>query len=339
MKHSFGSDNHSGIAPEILQAISRANEGFQIAYGDDTITQECSQIFNKLFGKEVSSYFVFNGTGANSLSIRATSQSFNAILAPHTAHINVDECGAPEKMSGAKIIPIQATNGKISPADVKPHLTGFGFQHHSQVNLLSISQPTEYGTLYSKEEIESLAELIHSYGGYIHVDGSRIANAIEATGISAEQMLTETGVDVLSFGGTKNGLMIGEAVIFLNPKLAENFSYLRKQGCQLFSKSRFIAAQFVEYLSNSLYLKLASHSNNMAKILARELNKFEDVTISKPVETNAVFAILPKEKSAKLLEKHMFYYWDETAGEIRLMCSFNTTQEDIDNFINDYKSL
>lgn len=339
MKHSFGSDNHSGVHPLIINALIEANNGFQIAYGDDDYTKLVENHFKVLFGDEASVFFAFNGTGANTLSIRALTNSFNSVLCPESAHINVDECAAPEKLTGCKLIPLKPINGKVTPEIVEKELKGFGFQHHAQVKLLSISQPTELGTLYSISEIQDLGNLMHRHNCYLHIDGSRIANAAAALGVSFRKMITDTGVDVLSFGGTKNGMMLGEAVVILKRNLADNFLYMRKQSAQLYSKSRFIAAQFLEYFKDDLYLKLASHSNTMAKYLDIRLKEIEWIKISRPVETNAVFAFMPEKAYNQIVKKHFFYVWDEETFEVRLMCSFNTQKEDIDDFINDLKNL
>lgn len=339
MKHSFGSDNHSGAAPEIMQAIIDANIEFQVAYGEDEYTTSAIKTFKKVLGDEAIPFFVFNGTGANILALKALTKSYNSILCPENAHINVDECGAPENLTGAKLIPLPAYNGKVSPAEVKRELKGFGFQHHSQPKVLSISQPTELGTLYTPGEIKELADLMHAHNGYLHVDGSRISNAAASLGLPIKKFITDQGVDALSFGGTKNGLLIGEAVIFFREELAENFQYIRKQGAQLFSKNRFIAAQFDAFLKDGLNIRLASHSNSMAKYLQSELKDIKDVIITRPVETNVVFARISNELCEKLMKKHYFYVWDEESGEVRWMCSFNTTKEDIDNFVQDIKSI
>ena len=339
MKHSFGSDNHSGAAPEIIEAIIDANSDFQVAYGDDDYTKKAVQTFKKILGESAIPFFVFNGTGANVLALKALTNTFNSILCPESAHINVDECGAPEKMTGAKLIPLPVIDGKVSPEVVKKELKGFGFQHHSQPKVLSISQPTELGTLYQPAEIKALADLMHEHEGYLHVDGSRISNAAASLGLSIKEFITDQGVDALSFGGTKNGLLIGEAVIFFRKELADNFLYVRKQGAQLFSKNRFIAAQFDAFLKDGLNLRLASQSNSMAKYLENKLKGIKGVIISRPVETNVVFAIIHPDLCEKLMKKHYFYIWDEITGEVRWMCSYNTTKEDIDKFVADIKAL
>jgi len=339
MLHSFGSDNHSGVAPEILEAIINANKDFVVAYGEDEITASANNLLRKQLGEETYPFFVFNGTGANITALKALTNSYNAILCPDTAHINADECAAPEKTTGCKLIPIPNTNGKISVEDVKKELKGFGFQHHAQVKVLAISQPTELGTIYTPAEIKDLADLMHKHNCYLFIDGSRISNASASLNIPIKNFTADLGVDVLSFGGTKNGLLIGEAVIFFKKDLAENFMYIRKQAAQLYSKNRFVAAQFIAYLTDNLNIKLAYHSNNMAKYLEKELMPITQIKVSRPVETNAVFAYVPKDLCAKLQEKHYFYIWDEVTTEVRWMCSFNTRKEDIDLFINDIKSL
>lgn len=339
MDHSFGSDNHSGVAQEIIDAITEANQGFSEAYGQDKLTTKAKEIFKRDFGGNSQAFFVFNGTGANILALKAMTNSYNSILCPNTAHINVDECGAPDKFTGCKIIALPNKNGKVDCNTVKKELKGFGDQHHSQPNVLSISQPTELGTLYTKEEIKSLAELMHSHNGYLHIDGSRISNAAAAMNLPIKEFTADCGADALSFGGTKNGMLIGEAVVFFRKELSENFLYIRKQAAQLFSKNRFIAAQFIAFLENGLNIKLATHSNEMAKYLENELKKIKEVIISRPVETNAVFAIIKPELCKKFQEKQYFYTWDQETGEVRWMCSFNTRKEDIDQFIKDLKGL
>ena len=335
MLHSFGSDNHSGVAPEIIEAIINANKDFSEAYGEDKTTKQANILFKKILGENTESFFVFNGTGANVVALKALTKTHNSILCPETAHINVDECGAPEKATGCKLIPLTAKDGKVTPEEVKKELKNFGFQHHSQVKVLSISQPTELGTLYTPQEIKELADLMHEHNCFLHMDGSRISNASAALGLPIKNFTADSGVDALSFGGTKNGLLIGEAVIFFKKELSEDFLYIRKQNTQLFSKNRFIAAQFIAYLKDGLNIRLAAHSNTMAKYLESTLKEIPEIKISRPVETNAVFAIIPKYLCNELLKKHLFYVWDETTNEVRWMCSFNTTREDVDTFVND----
>lgn len=357
MKHSFGSDNHSGVHPSIMEAIQKENNNFATAYGEDQYTKSVLEKLENLLGGNCTALFVFNGTGANVVSLQGFLKSYNSVLAPVTAHINVDECGAVEKIAASRIIPLEAPNGKVSPAQVMKGLTGFGFQHHAQPKILSISQPTELGTNYTPGEIRELAELMHSHGCYLHVDGSRISNAAESLGLPIKEFISDCGVDVLSFGGTKNGLLMGEAVVVfhrpentrpgqdglpmnnLNMEVAKTLQYYRKQTTQLYSKSRFIAAQFEAYLNDGLYLKLAGQSNAMAKYLAKSLEGIKEVTISRSVDSNAVFAIIPAWLDEELHKKHYYYIWDEDINEVRWMCSFNTSKEDIDEFVADVKSI
>lgn len=338
MKHSFGSDNHSGVHPQILDAIIRTNSEFAVAYGDDEYSQQVLSQIENMLGGECKAMFAVNGTGANILSLANLAHSSDAILCPATAHINCDECGAPEKIIGCKVIPVEHTNGKVSVESVKKHLHGFGEQHHSQPNVLSISQPTELGTLYTVEEIKALADLMHTHNGYLHIDGSRVSNAAAALDIPIKEFTADAGADALSFGGTKNGLLMGEVVVLFKRVSAHRALFLRKQMTQLYSKARFMAAQFDEYLKNDLYLKLASHSNEMAKYLETRLKEIPQIKISRTVETNAVFAYISRELYDKLSEKHMFYIWDEETMEVRWMCSFETDKENIDEFIEDIKN-
>lgn len=342
MKHSFGSDNHSGVHPRILEAIKRVNESiedkFCVGYGEDDFSISVLEQIEKMLGHSAKALFVFNGTGANILALSAIAHSSDAIICASTAHINCDECGAPEKFIGAKLIPIEHKDGKIYPETVKKYLGHYGEQHHSQPKIISISQPTELGTLYKPEEIKALADLIHSVGGYLHIDGSRISNAAAAMNTSIKSITSDLGADALSFGGTKNGLMMGETVVWFEKCDKSKILFLRKQMTQLYSKNRYIAAQFEEYLCNGLNIELASHSNSMAKYLESKLKEIPSIRISRPVETNAVFAYISKELYEHLSQKHMFYIWDEETMEVRWMCSFNTTKQDIDAFIDDIKA-
>ena len=340
LKHSFGSDNHSGVHPLIMKAIEDINHDFNLAYGEDPYTEDVLRNLENLLGGNCKALFVFNGTGANAVALSTFCKTYNSILAPRTAHILVDECGAVEKLSGCKIVPLNCKDGKVTPKDVEAELE-FGDQHHTQPAILSISEPTELGTLYSAAEIKTLADLMHKHGCYLHVDGSRIANAAAALKTPIKNFISDTGADVLSFGGTKNGLLVGEAVVVLNAKknkiFADSLMYYRKQATQLYSKNRFIAAQFEAYLKDDLYLKMASHSNAMAKYLEKRVKEVKCVKISKKVQSNAVFAILPVAVSTKLEKKHFFHVWDKATNEVRWMCAFNTQKSDIDIFIEDLK--
>ncbi len=340
MKHSFGSDNHSGIHPAILKAVENANTAHQVAYGDDEYTAQVQTKFKQLFGEKTEAYFVFNGTAANVLCLKALTDSYHAVICASTAHINVDECGAPERITGCKLLSVDTPDGKLTPELVRPLLHGFGEQHHSQPKVISISQSTEYGTLYRPEEIKALADLAHAYDMYLHIDGARLANAAAALNLPFRAFTVDAGADALSFGGTKNGLMLGEAAVFFRPELARNFLFKRKQHMQLYSKMRFIAAQFDAFLTNELYRDIASQANEKAQLLAKQIKReAPKVHITQPVEVNAVFAVLPEEAIKPLQEKYCFYVWDEAKHEVRWMCSFNTTEADIDEFVQALKTL
>ncbi|MCX6240105.1 MAG: low specificity L-threonine aldolase [Bacteroidia bacterium] len=331
-QRGFASDNNSGIHPEILKALEAANNGHSIGYGDDMWTGEAVGLFKKEFGDETEVFFVLTGTGANILGIQSAIHSFHAVICAETAHIQTDECGAPEKFTGSKLIPIATKNGKITPEQIKKHLHGFGFEHHSQPGLISITQVTELGTVYTVDEIRALADLAHGHGMFLHMDGARISNAAVSLGLPFRTFTKDAGVDILSFGGTKNGMMIGEAVLFFSPGLALNSKYYRKQAAQLYSKMRFVGAQFVPYLRDGIWKINATHSNRMAKILETEVRNLKGVEITQPVDANGVFAIVPKELIPQLQNEYFFYMWDELRGEVRWMTSFDTTEEDILNF-------
>ncbi len=333
---SFGSDNHSGIAPEILAAISAANIDHCEAYGDDKYTAQAKADICRAVGKaDAEVFFVFNGTGANILSLGSAINSFNSIICASTAHINVDECGAPEKILGAKVITVETADGKLSPEIIKPLIHGFGFEHHSQPKIISIAQVTELGTLYTPHEIKALADFAHTYDMYLHVDGARIANAVASSGINLSDMINS--VDVLSFGGTKNGMMCGEAVVILNNELGKYMKYQRKQSMQLYSKMRFVGAQFSAYLKDDLWLRLASNANRMAALLSEEISKLYPIT--QKTEANEVFVKMPKNKYERLLKDYFFYVWDENNDEIRFVCSFDTTREDVEGLISAIRKL
>ncbi|MDA3880577.1 MAG: low specificity L-threonine aldolase [Prolixibacteraceae bacterium] len=337
-KRGFASDNNSGVHPAILNAINNCNNGHVTGYGIDHYTQEAIQEFKKRFGSNSDVYFVFNGTGANVLAISTLAQSFNSVICPSTAHIMVDECGAPEKMSGCKLIPVNTPDGKLTPELIKPHLHGFDFEHHAQPKIISISQVTEMGTLYTVDEIKAITSLAHEYDMYVHMDGARIANAAVTLNLPFKAFTVDAGIDALSFGGTKNGMMMGEAVLFFNKNLSVNTKYMRKQSGQLFSKMRFVAAQFLAYFENDLWKKNATHANQMAALLSKRAKEL-DVQITQKVEANGVFAILDNEFSEKLLQEYFFYPWDENRHEVRWMTSFDTASDDVNHFCDKLKEL
>jgi len=335
----FASDNNSGIHPAIFKAIETANIDHALAYGEDKYTQKAIDIFKNEFGSNTDVFFVFNGTGANVLSLATVTQSFHSVICAETAHIQEDECGAPEKFTGCKVIPVEAKNGKLSPKTLLPHLKGFGFEHHSQPKVIYISQVTEMGTIYTPAEIKKLAQLAHQHNMFLHMDGARIANAAVALNMKFREFTVDCGVDILSFGGTKNGLMLGEAVLFFNPQLSAHTKYIRKQNMQLYSKMRFVSAQFLAYFENDLWKKNAAHANEMAKLLATELSGIPAIKITQPVDANGIFALVPPEIIEPLRKRFFFYTWDEVKSEVRWMTSFDTTEKEIRAFVELIKQL
>lgn len=331
---SFASDNYSGIHPEILTAIQQANTEHSGSYGNDTYTDSAVNKFKEYFGNDIEVFFVYNGTGANVLGLGALTKSFHAIITPELAHINVDESTAPEKFLGCKIIGVPAPSGKLTPETVEARIIRLQDQHHPQAKVISISQSTEYGTVYSLTEIKALSALAKKYHMFLHMDGSRISNAAVSLELDFRSFTKDAGVDVLSFGGTKNGMMLGEAVVFFNQQLATDFKYSRKQGMQLHSKMRFISAQFEALLSTNLWKRNAAHANEMAKKLEKRLRAIPSVTITQPVDANGVFAILPKTSIEKVQQEIFFYVWNEKTNECRFMCSFDTSEKDVERLAN-----
>ncbi|NPA35283.1 MAG: low specificity L-threonine aldolase [Chlorobi bacterium] len=335
----FASDNNAGVHPEILKALSEVNTGHTVGYGDDKYTAIARDKFKEVFGEDVEFYPVYNGTGANVVSIQTLIRPFNAVICTDVSHIYVDECGAPEKHSGAKLLPVKTKDGKLTMDLIKQHMHGFGFEHHSQPKMVSITQVSELGTVYTIDEIKAIADYVHSHDMYLHMDGARISNAAVSLGCTLKEMTFDAGVDVLSYGGTKNGMMFGEAVVFANAKLAENVKYIRKQSTQLHSKMRYTSAQFTALLSNELWKRNAEHSNKMAAKLAEKIAEIPQVKITQKVQANGVFCIVPPELIEPLQKEFFFYMWDESRNEVRWMTSFDTTEEDIDNFVKTIKKL
>jgi threonine aldolase len=338
-RRSFASDNNAGVHPDVMAAIAAANDGHVIAYGDDPYTARAVALFRKHLGQDAEVYFVFGGTGANVLGLKAGTESHNAIICAQTAHINVDECGAPEKFTGCKLLPIVSPDGKITVDQIKPLLHEVGFEHHVQPRVISVSQATEMGTVYTSRELKNLSRFAHEHDMLLHVDGARIANAAASLNVKLKVITKDAGVDILSFGGAKNGMMYGEAVVFFDKSLAGNFKYTRKQGMHLPSKMRFISAQFEALLSNDLWRRNAEHANRMAQVLARELAKIPQVTITQKVESNGVFAIVPAKYISRLQRKYFFYVWNESTSEVRFMTSFDTAEEDIAQFVGLVKKI
>ena len=341
LKHrrGFASDNNAGVHPRILKALEEVNTGHEIAYGDDQYTHKALLRMKEIFGKESEIFFVFIGTAANVLGLSASTRPHHSIICADTAHIHVDECGAPERFTGCKLLSVKTPDGKLTIEGISAHMHGFGFEHHSQPRIISITQSTEMGTLYSLEEIRELADYAHHHGMLLHMDGARIANAAVALDVDFYELTGGAGVDVLSFGGTKNGMMYGEAIVFFDPAMAVDFKYIRKQGMQLASKMRYISAQFEAYLSGGLWKENALHANRMASRLHAAVRDIPGVKITQKVEANAVFAIIPAEVIQRLQEEFFFYIWDEAASEVRWMCSYDTTEEDIDAFASKLRYL
>jgi len=330
---SFASDNNAGVHPRIMAALLAANRDHVIAYGDDPCTARAIRLFRRHLGRDADVYFVFGGTGANVLGLKAATASHQAVVCARTAHINVDECGAPENFAGCKLIGIPSGNGKITVDQIKHVLPAAGDEHQVQPRVISVSQATEMGTVYTPAELKALARYAHAHGMLLHVDGARIANAAASLNVQLRAITRNAGVDVLSFGGAKNGMMYGEAVVFFDQTIARDFKYTRKQGMQLPSKMRFISAQFEALLSNDLWRRNAAHANRMAQRLARELARLPRITITQPVEANGVFALVPKECVPLLQKQSFFYVWNEDTSEVRFMTSFDTTRKDIADFV------
>ena len=303
---SFASDNNAGVHPEVLQAIAAANQGHTVGYGDDPYTESAVRKFKQHFGPDIEVFIVFNGTAANCLSLKALTNSYHAVICAEAAHIYTDECGAPEKFTGCKLIPLPTRDGKLTVESVSHAYHGIGDQHHVQPRVISITQATEVGTVYKPAEIKALARFAHERGMFLHVDGARIANAAASLGQTLRQATRDLGVDVLSFGGTKNGALGAEAVIFFDKKLGHDFLYLRKQGMQLASKMRFISAQFDALFTGDLWLKSAQHANRMARLLQKKLSEIPQVKIVYKVEANGVFVKIPRQAIAKLQEAILF---------------------------------
>jgi threonine aldolase len=332
MPRLFASDNSAGIHPEVLQAIAAANDGHVPAYGDDPYTASAQEAFRRHLGDGIEVFFVFGGTGANVLGLRTVTESYQAILCAASSHINVDECAAPERHLGCKLIPIPTDDGKLRPDDLTPHLRGFGVEHHAQPRIISITQASELGTVYRPEDIRALADVAHAHGMLLHMDGARISNAAVSLNVDLAATTGDAGVDVLSFGGTKSGLLAAEAIVFFGGGTGGRFPFLRKQGMQLASKMRFLAAQFSALLGDDLWRRNAEHANRLASMLAERVQEIEGVEITQPVESNAVFARIPSAAIEPLQQRCFFYVWDEVAAEVRWMTSWDTTEEDVDRF-------
>lgn len=339
ISRGFASDNASGIHPKVLEWIQKANEGHVIGYGDDPFTHQAEQLFKKHFGEKTTAYLVLTGTGANVLGISQLLDSTEAVICAETAHINEHECGALQKYNGSRLLPIATPNGKLTIELIQSRMNGFGDEHYSQPKLISITQVTETGTLYTPEEIKAIARYAHEHGLFVHMDGARLSNAAAALNLEFKKFTVDCGVDLLSFGGTKNGLMGAEAILFFNSDLTKRFEYLRKQSMQLASKMRFISAQFIALLENDLWLKNARHSNQMATLFAEELSAIKDVNLIQQPAANILFVQVPKRAIKSLQQQFDFYITNEGDSILRLVCSFDTEEQDIKRFVNALKTV
>lgn len=332
-RRHFSSDNWSGVHPEVLAALTAVNSGHVPSYGHDPYTAATVERLRDVFGDKAEIFLVFSGTGANVLGLQALALPFNTVICAETAHIYTSECGAAEKHLGCKLSPVPTRDGKIDRDGIAKHLHDIGNDHHVQPGVVSISQATEYGTVYSPDEIRVISAFVRDHGLKLHMDGARLANAAAHLGVSLREISGDAGVDVLSFGGTKNGMIAGEAVVFFDPELAKNFPYRRMQGMQLASKMRFIAAQFDALLDNELWLRSATHANRMASMLAEGLRSIDGVQLTQKVQANEVFATVPRERIAALQDIAAFQVWTEDISEARFVTSFDTTEEDVQTFI------
>lgn len=328
----FASDNYAGAHPEVLAAIAAANDGHQAAYGGDAYTARLQEVIAGHFGPDARAYPVFNGTGANVVGLQSMLPRWGAVICTSTAHIHTDENAAPERVAGLKLLTVPTPDGKLTPDLVDREAWGWGNEHRAQPLAVSITQTTELGTAYTAAEVRAIADHAHQRGMRLHMDGARIANAAAHLGAGLRDFTTDAGVDVVSFGGTKNGLLFGEAVVVLDPAATEGLDYLRKLDMQLTSKMRFVSAQLVALLTDDLYLRSAAHANAMALRLRDAVDGLPGLTITQETQANAVFAILPPGVADRLRERFRFYDWDAATGEVRWMCAFDTTEADVDAF-------
>ena len=331
----FASDNYAGAHPEVLAAIAEANGGHQVAYGEDVYTARLGEVMKQHFGEKAEVFPVFNGTGANVTALTSLLPRWGAVVATSTAHIHTDENGAPERISGLKLLTVDTPDGKLTPELIDREAWGWGDEHRAQPLAVSITQTTELGTLYTVDEIRAIADHAHSLGMKLHLDGARISNAAAALGVPLRDFTTDAGVDILSFGGTKNGLLYGEAVVVLDPEASDGLLFLRKLNMQLASKMRFVSAQLIALLTDDLYLRSAGHANDMAARLrgALEAAALPGLEFTRETQANAVFAILPPGVADRLRESFRFYDWDPAAREVRWMTAYDTTESDIDAFV------
>jgi threonine aldolase len=331
---AFASDNNAGAHPEVLAALATANGGHQISYGADVYTRRLTEVMREHFGAYAEVFPVFNGTGANVTALNSVTPRWGAVVTSSTAHINTDENGAPERVGGLKLLTVDTPDGKLTPELIDRQAWGWGDEHRAQPSVVSITQVTELGTLYTPGEIRAIAEHVHERKMTLHMDGARIANAAAALGVPMREFTTDAGVDILSFGGTKNGMLYGEAVVAVRPDAVDGLVFLRKLNMQLASKMRFVSAQLLALLEDDLYLRSARHANAMAARLRSGLESIPGLEFALPTEANAVFAVLPNDAADRIREKFRFYDWDRAAGVVRWMTSFDTTEADVDAMVN-----
>jgi threonine aldolase len=335
----FASDNYAGAHPEVIAAIAEANGGHQISYGEDAYTAQLQKLMRAHFGEQAETYPVFNGTGANVTALTSLMPRWGAVISTSTAHIHTDEAGAPERISGLKLLTVDSPDGKLTPELIETQAWGWGDEHRVQPAAVSIAQTTELGTLYSIAEIRAIADYCHARGMALHMDGARVSNAAAALGVPLREFTTDAGVDILSFGGTKNGLLFGEAIVLLDPSRSEGLIYLRKLNMQLASKMRFVSAQLIALLTDELYLTSAAHSNAMAARLRSSLEagisdgSITGLSFSQKTQANAVFGVLANDVADRIRERVRFYDWNRAGGEVRWMCAFDTTEADVDAFV------
>ncbi|MET7641316.1 low specificity L-threonine aldolase [Streptomyces sp. NPDC005438] len=329
----FASDNYAGAHPEVIEAVALANGGHQVAYGEDVYTEHLQTVIRSHFGARAQAYPVFSGTGANVVSLQAVTDRWGAVICADTAHIHVDECGAPERVGGLKLLPVPTDDGKLTPELIDREAFGWEDEHRATPQVVSLTQNTELGTVYTPDEVRAICEHAHQLGMVVHMDGARLANAAATLDVPLRAFTNVVGVDILSLGGTKNGMLGGEAVVVLNREAVGRMKHLRKLSMQLASKSRFVSAQLEALFGGDLWLRSARHANAMARRLYEGVREVPGVRVLYAVQANAVFAELPREVSERLQKRYRFYFWDEATGSVRWMCSWDTTEEDVDSFV------
>lgn len=336
----FASDNYAGVLPEVMEALQKANYEHARSYGADDTTARTIQLFREVLGTDADVYFVFNGTGANVLSISSATQSFNSVLCADTSHIYCDESSAPETFTGCRFFPLKSNEaGKLTADVIRRRVIRKGDMHYAQPQILSLTQTTEYATVYTADELKEAGKTAKDNGLYYHIDGSRFFNAAASLGCTIKELSTDAGLDILSLGGTKAGMMYGEAVVVFNKSLSRHIAFKHKQSMQLASKNRFISAQFEAMLTDELWRKHATHANAMARLLHNNIKDIPGVHITKPVQANGVFAIHPQNWNEKMWERYPYYVWDEHTNEVRMMCSWDTTEEEVLGFATYMKSM